>query len=82
MGNAYNGRYMPVGGHQSRVLYQRHTLDSNGNKVFMFYDPTGYPTRPISWRFTEENSFPFFGQPISEFDENFGGLFINKCKLV
>ena len=75
---------MPVGSYESRVLYQRHTLDSNGNKVFMFYDQAGLTTTTVSWRFTEENYFRTTAvwQSISEFDDNFGGLCINKCILL
>ena len=73
---------MPVGSYDSRVLYQRDTLDSNGKKVFMFYDDDGLVTTPAGWHFTEEDKFTTSAvwQSISEFDENFGGLFINKYK--
>ena len=80
-GNKYNGRYMPVGSYASRVLYQRHTLDANGKKVFLFYDRDLLWPAPVSWRFTQEDRFTTAAvwQSISEFDENFAGLFINKC---
>ena len=79
-GNKYNGRYIPVGSYESRVLYQRHTLDSNGKKVFLFYDQNGLTTNTVSWTFTQEDYFRTADvwQTIAEFNEAFGGLFYHK----
>lgn len=73
---------MPVGSYESRILYQRHTLNSNGKKVFLFYDQAGLVQSTVNWRFTEEDYFRTTAvwQSISEFNEAFGGLFNLRSK--